>query len=64
MAAFFGPKRVNIDQFGLLTLYQFVHPVGLVSGLNKWQFPPIPPFVDVGAYAVDSTNVATWLKAQ
>jgi ribose transport system substrate-binding protein len=64
LAAFFGPKRVNIDQFGLITLYQFVHPVGLVSGLNKWQFPPIPPFVDVGAYAVDSTNVNAWLKAQ
>ncbi len=64
LAAFFGPKRVNITQWGLLELYQFNNPVGSVSGLNKWQFPPIAPFIDVGAYAVDSTNVKTWIAAQ
>jgi ABC-type sugar transport system substrate-binding protein len=64
LASFFGPERVNITQFGLITVYQFNHPPGLVSGLNKWQFPPIPPFIDVGAYAVDSTNVNAWIKAQ
>jgi ribose transport system substrate-binding protein len=63
LAAFFGPRRVNITQFGLLELYQFNNPVGLVNGLNKWQFPPIAPFVDVGAYAVDSSNVKAWIAA-
>jgi ribose transport system substrate-binding protein len=63
LASFFGPERVNITQFGLIALYQFNHPVGSVSGLNKWQFPPIPPFVDVGAYAVDSANVDAWIAA-
>jgi ABC-type sugar transport system substrate-binding protein len=64
LASFFGPKRVNITQFGLIELYQFNNPVGSVSGLNKWEFPPIAPFIDVGAYAVDSTNVKTWIAAQ
>ncbi len=64
LAAFFGPRRPNITQFGLIDLYQFNNPVGLVSGLNKWEFPPIPPFTDVGAYAVDSTDVAAWIAAQ
>jgi ABC-type sugar transport system substrate-binding protein len=63
LAAFFGPRRVNITQWGLLELYQFNNPVGSVNGLDKWQFPPIAPFIDVGAYAVDNTNVKTWISA-
>ena len=48
---------------GMLDLHQFNNPFGSVSGLDKWKFPPIPPFTDVGAYAVDSTTVKTRLAA-
>jgi ABC-type sugar transport system substrate-binding protein len=63
LACFFGPKRVNITQFGLIALYQFNHAPNLVEGIDKWVSPPIAPFIDVGAYAVDSDTISSYLSA-